>query len=192
MNDKPLSIELNSGYAVIDLEMTGADYRTCLIIEIAVGVVRPGQDIRTDRVLVKIDKPIPERIKRLTGIIDRDLNLSGIPIDDALGWFVQNTSDLPLVGHSIIRGDRLHLLEAARRHRRVVDDGSYPRLSIDECKDLPLGRFIDTAALYKGYKLGEYPEADESHQDYAQRINNLSSRGLRTSLRGCLKSIGVC
>ena len=97
-----MSIDLSSGYAVIDLEMTGTDFRNCLIIEIAVGVVLPSLNISTDRVLVKIIEPIPKRIQRLTGITDRDLNLGGIAIDDALAWFVQRSSDLPLVGHSIV------------------------------------------------------------------------------------------
>ena len=51
---------LRNGYAVIDLEMTGASYRTGLIIEIAVGISLPGRSLVNDRVLVKIGQSIPK------------------------------------------------------------------------------------------------------------------------------------
>ena len=184
-------VDLDSGYAVIDLEMAGADPQTGLIIEIAVGVFRPGQKLVTDRVLVKIDRPIPKRIVRLTGITDRDLASGGIPIDEALAWFMEKTGDLPLVGHNVLQSDRPYLLEAARRHRQAVDEGRYPRLIIDEDLDLPAERFIDTAGLYKGYLLGEYPEKGESHQDYVQRVNGLGAYGIRTGLTAACEDLGI-
>ena len=156
-------VDFQDGYAVIDLEMAGADPSTGLIIEMAVGVVRPGHPLVTDRVLVKIDRPIPDNIVRLTGITDRDLAAGGVPIDDALVWFAERTSGLPLVGHNVIDSDRPYLLEVARRHRQAVDEGLYPKLVLDETRDLPAQRFIDTAGLYKGYLLGEYPKAGETH-----------------------------
>ena len=147
---------MQSGYAVVDLEMTGADHLRGLIIEIAVGISGSGRKLITDRVLVKIDRPLPKRIVKLTGITDRELVSGGVAIDNALAWFVEKTSGLSLVGHNIIRGDRPYLLEAARKHRQTVEEGLYPKLSIDEVRDLSVQRFIDTAGLYKGYKLGEY------------------------------------
>ena len=184
-------VDLQNGYAVIDLEMAGEDPRTGLIIEMAVGVLRPGQNLVTDRVLVKIDRPIPESIVRLTGITDRDLAAGGIPIDDALAWFAERTSGLPLVGHNVLQSDRAYLVEAARRHRQAVEEGLYPKLVIDEMLDLPAQRFIDTAGLYKGYLLGEYPQAGESHQDYAQRVNGLSTHGLRSGLTAACEDLGI-
>ena len=53
---------MRNGYAVVDLEMTGYDYREDAIIEIAVGVSLPGQSFVTDRVLIKIDRPLPSKI----------------------------------------------------------------------------------------------------------------------------------
>ena len=184
-------MDLRNGYAVVDLEMTGACYLSGLIIEIAVGVFLPGRDLVTDRVLVKIDQPIPKRIIKLTGITDRDLASGGIAIDDALAWFVERTSGLPLVGHSILQADRPYLLEAARRHRHAVEEGLYPKLSIDEVDDLPVQRFIDTAGLYKGYKLGEYQQAEESHQAYVQRVIALRAYGLYTGLTAACEDLGI-
>ena len=189
-------MDLRNGYAVIDLEMTGEDCPIGLIIEMAVGILAPGQNLVTDRVLVKIDRPLPKRIVELTGITDRDLASGGIAIDDALAWFVEKTSTLPLVGHDIIRADRPFLLEAARRHRQAVEDGSYETLSISEGNDLPIERFpierfIDTAGLYKGYKLGEYQQAGESHQSYVERVLALRAYGLRTGLTAACEDLGI-
>lgn len=85
----------------------------------------------------------------------------------------------------------VHGVEAARRHRQAVDKGQYPRLVIDEDLDLPAGRFIDTAGLYKGYLLGEYPQKGESHQDYVQRVNGLGAYGIRTGLTAACEDLGI-
>ena len=184
-------MDLRNGYAVIDLEMTGEDCPIGLIIEMAVGILAPGQNLVTDRVLVKIDRPLPKRIVELTGITDRDLASGGIAIDDALAWFVEKTSTLPLVGHDIIRADRPFLLEAARRHRQAVEEGRSETLFINEVNDLPIERFIDTAGLYKGYKLGEYQQAGESHQSYVERVLALRAYGLRTGLTAACEDLGI-
>lgn len=188
---EPEAVDVRDGYAVIDMEMTGSNPHTGLIIEMAVGVSLPGRNLVTDRVLVKIDQRIPKRIVRLTGIPDRDLATSGISVDDALAWFVEKTDGLPLVGHSIVKSDRPYLLEAARRHCHAVQEGNYPRLCIDEANDLPLKRFIDTAGLFKGYKLGEYQEAEESLQEYAQRVIALPARWLQTGLTAACEDLGI-
>lgn len=184
-------VDLKNGYAVVDLEMTGTDYLRDLVIEIAVGVLLSNRKLVTDRVLVKIDHPLPQRIIKLTGITDKDLISIGVVIDDALAWFVEKTASLPLVGHDILRADRPFLLEAARRHRQAVEEGLYPELSIDEVRDLPVERFIDTAGLYKGYKLGEYQQVGESHQDYVQRVIGLRAYGLQTGLTAACEDLGI-
>ena len=185
-------MNLQNGYAVVDLEMTGGDCWNDLIIEIAVAIARPGWSLQSDRVLVKIDRPVPPSIVELTGITDQELAMGGISIDDALSWFVERTDNLPLVGHNIIRSDRAFLLEAARVHRRAVEDGCYPRRVIDEVDDLPARRFIDTAGLFKGYMLGNWPMAGESHHDYVQRILDLANPpGLRTGLMAACEQMGI-
>lgn len=184
-------MNLDNGYAVVDLETTGLDCWDDLIIEIGICVVKPGESPATDSVLVKIDRPLPGKITRLTGITDRDLQSRGRSIDDALAWFVERTGRLPLVGHNVIRFDRAFLLEAARVHRRSVEEGYHPRRVIDEVDDLPSWRFIDTAGLYRGYKLGDYPRPGESHRDYVQRILNLRAPGLRYSLSAACQDLGI-
>jgi DNA polymerase III epsilon subunit-like protein len=185
-------MNLADGYAVVDLETTGLDCWNDLIIEIGVSVARPGKDPATDSVLVKVDRTLPPQIVRLTGISDRDLAARGITIDDALAWFIERAAGLPLIGHNIIRFDRAFLLEAARVHRRAVEEERYPRRVIDEVDDLPARRFIDTMALYKGFKLGRYPVEGESHLDYARRVlDERTPPGLRYNLQAACQDFGI-
>ena len=185
------SIDWRDGYAVVDLEMTGTNPLSDLIIEIAAGVLLPGQPLVTDRVLVKIDRLLPKRIVELTSITDRDLVLGGVSIDDALGWFAEKVSGLPLVGHSILTSDRPFLVEAARRHRCRVELGLWARLSIEEETHLPVQRFIDTAGLYKGYKLGEYQQQGESHEAYVLRVMALRAYGISIGLTAACNDLGI-
>ena len=185
-------MDFSNGYAVVDLETTGLDCWNDVIIEIGVSVARPDQIPETGSVLVKIDRPLPAKIVQLTGITDRDLASRGISIDDALAWFVERTEGLPLVGHTIIRFDRAFLLEAARVHRRTVEEGLYPERVIDEVDHLPARRFVDTMGLYKGLKLGQYPREQESHWDYVQRIlDTRTPAGLRYSLAAACQELGI-
>ena len=193
MNEQSgMIMDLKDGYAVVDLETTGLDCWNDLIIEIGVSVARPGTRPETDSVLVKVDRTLPDVIVRLTGITDADLASRGLSIDDALAWFVERTDGLPLVGHNIIRFDRAFLLEAARVHRRVVEDRSYPRRVIDEVDHLPARRFIDTMALYKGLKLGQYVRDGESHPEYVQRVLDMKTPpGLRYNLQAACQDFGL-
>ncbi len=185
-------MKLKNGYAVVDLETTGLDCWDDLIIEIGISVVKPGENPATDSVLVRIDRPLPPKIVSLTGITDRDLSSRGITIDEALGWLVERTAGLPLVGHNVIRFDRAFLLEAARVHRRSVEEGRYPVRVIDEVDHLPVWRFIDTMGLYKGYQLGIYPQSGENHRDYVNRVLDMRTpAGLRYSLSAACQELGI-
>ncbi len=184
-------MNLQDGYAVVDLETTGLDCWNDLIIEIGISLVLPGQEPATESVLVKIDRSLPRRIVSLTGITDLDLAARGISIDAALAWFVERTGGRPLVGYNILRFDRAFLLEAARVHRRAVAEGRLLARVIDEVDDLPAGRFIDAMALYRGYKLGRYPEPGESHRDYAQRVLDARVPGMRYSLSTACADFGI-
>ena len=184
-------MDFSQGYAVVDLETTGLDCWTDLIIEIGVTTCLPNEDLKTDSVLVRIDRPLPGKIVELTGITDHDLTSRGVPIDDALAWFVERTGDLPIIGHNIIEFDRAFLLEAARVHRRSVEGGRYPQRVIDEVDHLPIRRFIDTMALYKGLKLGNYPNPGEQHHEYVHRVLNLRVPGLRYNLAAACENFRI-
>ncbi len=173
---------LRDGYAVLDLETTGLSYARHHIIEIGVVLALPAQRLEVDSVLVKVDRALPADITRLTGITDQALAARGISIDEALAWFVERTGQLPLVGHNVIQFERMFLKGAAFDHQRNVAKGNYPELVIDQANQLSVERFIDTAAIYKGYKLRDFPKHGESHRHYAERILSQRVYGLRYNL----------
>lgn len=184
-------MNLQNGYAVVDLETTGLDCWNDRIVEIGIALVLPGESPFVDSRLVKIGRPLPRHIVKLTGITDRDLIARGRSIDAALEWLVESAAGLPLVGYNILNFDRGFLLEATRRHRRAVEDGMIAAPVIDEVDDLPPRRFIDAMALYRGYKLGRYPQLGESHQEYAQRILSARAPGLRYNLTAACADFGI-
>jgi len=56
----------------------------------------------------------------------------------------------------------------------------------------PVARdFIDTAALFKGWKLGMPKESRESHHDYAHRVLSIRSAGLKYSVEACMRTLGI-
>ena len=184
-------MNLQDGYAVVDLETTGLDCWNDLIIEIGVSVARPGRTPETDSVLVRVDRPLPQLIVRLTGISDGDLSARGISIDEALAWFVERAAGLPLVGHNIVRFDRA-FAGGGPGSPSSGGEGRYPRRVIDEVDDLPARRFIDTMALYKGLKLGQYPMEGESHVEYVQRVLDMRTPpGLRYNLQAACQDYGI-
>ena len=183
-----LTLGMNKSYAVVDLETTGSDCWTDLIIEIGLKIVSAGNEARAESVLVKIDRPLPARIIELTGITDQQLAQDGIPIEQALAWFTEKIGDLPLVGHNVIRFDRGFLLEAARNHRKNVPQ---PARVIDESNDLPASRFLDTMALFKGYKLCLEPGPNENHYHYAQRVLESPAQGVRFNLAYACTDVGI-
>lgn len=183
-----LSLGMSRSYAVVDLETTGLDCWTDLIIEIGLKIVSAGNETQAESVLVKIDRPLPARIVELTGITDQQLAQDGMPIDDALAWFTKKIGDLPLVGHNVIKFDRGFLLEAARNHRKNVPQ---PAQVIDEVNDLSAFRFLDTMALFKGYKLCLEPNPDENHYHYARRVLEIPAQGVRFNLAYACNEVGI-
>lgn len=179
---------LPEGYAVIDLETTGLDCWSDLIIELGVMAVSPEMEPLPDSVLINIGSPIPPEIVQLTGITDNVLSEQGLSINEALRWLKERIGRLPLVGHNIIRFDRGFLLEATRRHRRKAPE---QERILDEVDDFPASRFIDTAALFKGYKLGARPTAGESHFQYAQRVLDMPAPGLRFNLAEACRELSI-
>lgn len=88
-------------YMVVDLEMTGLDPKTDRILEIGAVKVQ-GKQI-TDRfsVLVRPERPIDEKISKLTGITD-EMAAKGEDLDLAVREFLDFAEDFTWVGHNIM------------------------------------------------------------------------------------------
>jgi hypothetical protein len=51
--------------------------------------------------------------------------------------------------------------------------------------------FVDTAALFKGWKLGMPRRPDESFEAYARRVLGIRAPGLKYSVPACLRAFGI-
>ncbi len=163
-------------YAVFDLETTGLDAATCQIIEIGWCVVRGGTAAPCRSLLVACVGGVPAEVRALTGISTDLLEREGVPLEQALRSFLDETSGLPLVGHNVLRFD-LRFLEAACSHAALPP----PHRS----------RYRDTAALYRAWRLGMQPRPGQDHWSFA--MDALDRRGprFRYALPACCEAFGI-
>jgi len=130
----------------IDLETTGVDLSSSDIIEIGYMVwdTNLSCPITFGSYLIKSDYPIPEEIKKLTGIKDDYLNKFGISLKQA----IISISDLAqkcdfLVGHNAVEFDRKHLSKACRKFSIKFSKKYW----IDTMIDIPYANSIKTRKL---------------------------------------------
>ena len=111
---------------------------------------------------------VPPDATEIYGITTADIRARGVPSEKSLRVLLQTMRKAPTcIGHNIHRFDVPFLM--AECHRLGMEPPA--------CED-----FIDTAALFKGWKLGMPKEPGESHQDYADRVLSIRVAGLRYSI----------
>ncbi len=100
-------------FAVADLETTGLNAESDEIIELAAVLVEPdGSVTREFSTLVRIQRPVPSEIVRLTGITQEDVDSMGKPLPEALSAFLEHIGERPVFFHNA-PFDRSFLLMAA-------------------------------------------------------------------------------
>jgi len=167
-------MELPSTYICFDIETSGLSFDNDSIIEIGYTFVRDGEPLKSNSTLIEMPEGqrLNWNITRITGISNYDLDSFGIPMVKALDWFYQLIGkDYPLVGHNIFRFDHPFLLSIARKYK-------HPLASV-----LGLNRLIDTAVLYKGYKMQTPIKENELFMLYASRILDQPVKGLKYNLK---------
>lgn len=153
------------GYVVIDVETTGLNRETDVIIELA-GIRIVNHEI-TDRIsfLIQTEKEIPQTITELTGIDNKILEENGICLDDALQKFCDFLGDSPIVSHNI-SFDRSFI------NRACLKCGKESIKNV--CKDtLAIARRkVDDIENYKLKTLAEYFKitVKEEHRAFADCI----------------------
>lgn len=166
-------------YCIYDFETTGLDTNTCSVIEI--GAKRVHDDRHEIREwLVRpddFDGTLPEKTVELTGITAADIEKCGVPEYQAFAEFAEFARGYPLMGHNIVRYDNLILGRLLKKHQLAL----YPDAK----------RSIDTAALYKGRKLGEPQLWHEGHYDWAERVLEIRRAGLKYKLELCCEELGI-
>ncbi|MBE0415967.1 MAG: 3'-5' exonuclease, partial [Dehalococcoidia bacterium] len=91
---------MNKTYVSLDLETTGLDPQSDEIIEIGAVKFRGNEVVETFHTLVKPYRPLPYRIRILTGLIPQEVDAAP-PLPVVLGDLVPFLGDLPIIGQSI-------------------------------------------------------------------------------------------
>lgn len=104
-------------YVVYDIETTGLSNKTEKIIEISAIKCRRGKIVDEFSTLVSIDKLLPKKITKLTGITDEMLNMFGVSIENAVKDFNLFIDGEILVGHNIASFDNHFIAKAFAKHK---------------------------------------------------------------------------
>jgi len=164
-------------YLVFDFETTGLSAERDHVIQVGLCEVVDGRARRQSGWLVNQDVEIPADVSGIHGITTADIRARGVSPEKSLRVLVNSMRKAPTcMGHNIHRFDVPFLLTECRRLAMEAPD----------CRN-----YIDTAALFKGRKLGMAKARAESHQDYANRVLSIRVAGLRYSIKTCLAELGI-
>ena len=130
----------------IDLETTGLDPSSSEIIEIGYMVWDSSllRSVTCGSYLIKNNYPLPEEIKKLTGITDNYLSKFGIDLKKAVIFLsgLAKKCDF-LVGHNTIEFDRKYLSKTCKKYSLKFPKKYW----IDTIIDLPYPKSIKTRKL---------------------------------------------
>ena len=130
----------------IDLETTGIDPSSSNIIEIGYMVwdTNLSCPVTFGTYLIKNNRPLPEEIKKLTGINDDYLIRFGIDLDQALVSLADLAKDCDFfIDHNAIEFDRKYLIKACKKYSVTFPKKYW----IDTMIDLPYPYSIRTRKL---------------------------------------------
>lgn len=88
-------------FVVADLETTGLNAATDELLEFAALKVDPSGAVTAEfSALVRVARPVPETITKLTGISQADVDREGRPVADAMGAFLAFVESRPVFFHN--------------------------------------------------------------------------------------------
>lgn len=166
-----------SSYVVFDFETTGLSPEADRIVQVGLCEVVNGRVQRQADWLVNQNTDVPPETTAIHGITTEDIRARGVPPEKSLDVLLQTMRKArTCVGHNVHRFDIPFLIAECERI------GMAP----PACED-----FIDTAALFKGWKLGMLKKLGESHREYANRVLSIRVAGLRYSIKTCIGELGI-
>lgn len=164
-------------YLVLDFETSGLSWSNHRIIQVGFCTVVGGDVANQDSWLVNQDCHIDPGAQAKHGITIGDLRARGVPAQDSLAKLLSAMRGAPFcVGHNLHEFDIPFLVAECRRF------GMSPPVTED---------FVDTAALYKGWKLRMTRSPSESHRRYASRVLSVRAPGLKYSLEACCRDLNI-
>ncbi len=165
-------------YCVFDIESSGLDPSTCRILELGLMKVQDGNPIMSKALVVNAGVEVLPIITKVTGLTQEAVD-GGLPIKEVLDWFMDLSGNVPLVGHNLFRFDQPFLIKESHRNSHPLKDL------------LPITRLIDTAVLYKGWKMGWKTFPTVPHHVYASKVMDRRVRGLKFNLKTASETVGV-
>jgi len=164
-------------YLVFDVETTGLNPRTDRIIQVGLCKVCDGVATERSGWLVNQEVEVPPEARMVHGITTADIRARGIAPRESLARLFEAVATVPTgVGHNIHQFDILFLVAESRRFGVPVPE---------------FGHFVDTASLFKGWKLNLSRKTGETHKQYTDRVLAIRAPGLKYSLPTCLASLGI-
>lgn len=175
-------------YLVWDLETSGLDPLTDRILEIGCKVVYPhGGELKASWLLNHPGFRVTPDTVKLTGITDALLQAEGQDPETVLRLFLDTLEkfDAEHVTHNGVRFDLPFLAHALAPFFGWSDVQRY------RCEDWLAARTTDTAAIFKGQKLGLARHPGETGGDYAARVLEVRVKGLRYNIPTCCEALGI-
>ncbi len=166
-----------TSYLAFDFETSGLGSQKARIIQVGLCTVVDDKVVATDGWLVNQGVEIdPEALVR-HHITKEDTLARGISPGDSLRRLLAAMEQTPVcIGHNIHQFDVPFLrAECARL-----------KAEMPACEN-----WLDTAALYKGWKLGWTKRDAESHRAYATRVLETRAPGLKFAIPACLDALGL-
>lgn len=162
-----------NNYVVFDFETSGLDPVASQVIQMSALKVVNGLPSERFNRFVRARKKLDTKIVELTGITDEKLADEGVEPNEAWELFGKFIGKWALVGHNSIR----LFLEEAVKAKKLDKVG--------------ISRHIDTAMLYKAWKMGERQRYFESHFMFATRIGMTRAKGVYFKLTLCMEELNI-
>jgi len=170
----------NNVYIICDLETTGLIPERDEILEIGLVRLEEGKITATFQSLVKPQKPLPLRIKRLTGLDDNDFFKSPT-IEQVLPRVADFIGDKPIMGHNVhFDLDFLYTALGYRLKNLAFDTAELARIVYPAAKSYSLSRLCKLL----GIKTTSVHRALEDARATAQLFLNMSKR-LKSFVAAC-------
>lgn len=164
-------------YLVFDFETTGLSPRYDRIIQVGICRVVDGEIVENTGWLVNQPVSVPAQVVAIHGITTDRIREHGIDPKDSMARLLDAIGSAPAcIGHNIHRFDIPFMETEATRLG----------FTTPKCHD-----FVDTAALFKGWRMGITRQPQQTHQSYARQVLYRPIAGLKYSISTCIEHLGL-
>jgi len=170
-----------NSYIVWDLETTGFTPKTCKILEIGVFRVVDGETVEQKNWILNHNIEIPAEITAINNITKEICDTEGVDPQLAMSEFLENfvgKSEFNLT-HNGYRFDIPFLVGSMTDEQKL----KYSNILTEGC--------LDTAAIYKGQKLGYTRREGEKFTDFAGRVMSVIRKGLKYNVSICCEELQI-